>query len=127
MDNLFLPILIIEDREILTGSFVIARYMAAKFRLCGGDNWESARADMIAQGVADLYPYLTPVVRAVVLGRSEDKKVLSSFFIFAASVTLFQKEAWEWFKTNHLYAFLNSYSSVLENNGTGWFSGSRVL
>lgn len=119
--------MVIDQTQMLTGALAIARFLAREFGLCGRNNWEAAEADMLVEGVAELYPSMTPVLRAT-LGKQEQKKVKSNALLalFYTNERLLQKAAWEVFKATCLNEFLEQYTEILKNNKTGWFVGSRV-
>lgn len=103
-----LPVMEI-DGKTMCQSNAIARYLAHTYGLGGKDHWEQAWADMLVDGINDLYPLLRPVVIALL--SQDDAK---------------SKEAWEKFKKEALLPFLDRYEKLLKESHHSWFCGKEI-
>lgn len=103
-----LPVLHVDGKQI-GQSMAIARFLAKEHGLVPKDSWQAAKADMLVDGVSDLFPNFRPVILAVMSG-DEPKK----------------QEAWTTFKTDTLPNFLNMYEKFLTENGGKFLVGDHL-
>jgi len=103
-----LPVLEVDGKQICQ-STAIARYIAREGGLLGKGSWEMARADMLVEGVFEMWGHLNKVYMPKLQG---DMKT--------------SEENWKTFVTEHLTPLLNRYQKFFDENGTGWFVGSAL-
>jgi len=103
-----MPILDIDGKQ-LCQSTAIARYLAREHGLAGKNNWDMARADMLVDGIFDMWGHLMPVYMPKLQG---DKKLY--------------EENWSKFVDNNLKSFLDRYTQFLNENHTGYFVGDAL-
>jgi len=99
------PVLDIDGFQ-LAQTKAIARYVGKEFNMAGRNNLESAKADMLVDGVDDVANHLRPVMRE----KDPEKK----------------KELFEVVKKDHIEPFLKRYENFLEQNGTGYFVNDQI-
>jgi len=98
-----------EDGKQLCQSTAIARYLAREFGLAGKNNWDMAKADMIVEGIFDMWGQLKVVYMPKIQG---DNKLA--------------EENWTKFVDEHLKSFLDRYAQFLSSNKTGFFVGDAI-
>jgi len=103
-----MPVLDIDGKQ-LCQSTAIARYIAREHGLAGKNNWDMARADMLVDGIFDMWGHLVPVYMPKLQG---DKKLY--------------EENWSKFVDNNLKSFLNRYTQFLNENHNGYFVGDAL-
>jgi len=103
-----LPILEIDGKP-LAQACSISRYLAEQYGLTGKNAVEKAYADMLCEGVADLWKSQGAIIDAVLSNDMAKKEV-----------------AYKKFRTDALIPFLTMYSKFLKNNGTGFFVGNAL-
>jgi len=99
------PVLDIDGFQ-LAQTKAIARYVGNEFKLNGRNNLDSAKADMLVDGVDDVSAHLRPAMRE----KDPEKK----------------KELMEAAKKEHIEPFLKRYDHYLEKNGTGYFVTDQI-
>jgi len=99
------PVLDIDGFQ-LAQTKAIARYVGREFNLAGHNNKESAKADMLVDGVEDVSTHLRPVMRE----KDPEKK----------------KELFQAVVNDHVNPFLKRYEHFLEQNGTGYFVNDQI-
>jgi len=101
-----LPILEVNGK-VLAQSQAISRYLAKTFMLTGKDDWESAKCDMLVDGLADLRSHLRPFFRE----QDEEKK----------------KAIWISIENEQIKPFLVKYEHFLvENGNNGHLVGEKL-
>jgi len=103
-----LPVLEV-DGEQLCQSTAIARYLARDCGLAGKNNWDMARADMIVDGIFDMWGHLKDVYMPKLQG---DKKTAD--------------ENWAKLSDSTLKLFLDNNTRFLNENGGVWFVGDSL-
>jgi len=103
-----MPVLEVDGKQ-LCQSTAIARYLAREHGLAGKNNWDMARADMLVDGIFDMWSHLKEVYMPKLQG---DQKSAD--------------ENWHKFAENHLKLFLDRYSQFLNENGSSWFVGDAI-
>jgi len=103
-----MPVLEVDGKQ-LCQSTAICRYLARQIGLAGKTNWDMARADMLADGVLDMWGHLKSVYLPKLQGNQESAD-----------------ENWAIFAETHLKVFLERYKKFLDENGTGWFVGNEL-
>jgi len=99
-----LPLLEV-DGKVLSQSQAINRYLARKHGLGGADDWEAAKIDELNDGVIDVMGNLRPWFQE----KDPEKK----------------KQLWIALENDHFKPMLVRYEKFLEQNGTGYFVGSK--
>uniref|UniRef100_A0A914WRX8 Uncharacterized protein n=1 Tax=Plectus sambesii TaxID=2011161 RepID=A0A914WRX8_9BILA len=94
-----LPVLEIDNKELIIGAANIGRHLANEFGFYGKSDKERAEIDEILEEIEAMYPNLTPVVRAA-LGKNDRQK----------------RASWEAYKESTLTAALTSFSKRLGQN-----------
>jgi len=94
------------DGVHLGQSKAIARYLAHEFKLCGHNKLESAKADMLVDGVDDLGTHMRPMHRE----KDPEKK----------------KELLATLTKDHIEPFLNRYEHFLKESGKGYFINDQI-
>jgi len=102
-----LPVLDVDGCK-LCQSTAIGRYLAKEFGIAGKTNLDQALADMLMEGVGDMWGALNPTYMAKFNNPAGEK------------------ELWNKFKQDHLKTFLDRYSNFLKQNKTGWFVGKEI-
>jgi len=97
------------DGKQLCQSTAIARYLAREHGLAGKNSWDMARADMIVEGIFDMWGHLNPVYTPLLQG---DKPGM--------------EEKWSQFAGSHLKTFLDRYTHFLNENHNGYFVGDAL-
>jgi len=97
------------DGKMLCQSTAIARYLAREFGLAGKTNWDMAKADMLVDGIFDMWGSLRSVYMPLMQGDTEAVK-----------------EQWEKFKTEHLNPFLERYHKFFAASKSGWLVGEEL-
>jgi len=100
-----LPVLEIDGFQ-LAQTKAIARYLGHEFKMAGRNNLESAKADMLVDGVEDVSTHIRPVFRE----KDPEKK----------------KELFEAVMKEHIEPFLKRYEHFLEKSGTGYFVSDQI-
>jgi glutathione S-transferase len=103
-----LPVLEVDGKQI-SQSVAIARYVAREHGLLGKSNWEMAKADMLVDGIFDMWVHMNSVYMPKLQG---DMKT--------------SEENWKKFVENQLTPFLERYSKFFNDNGTGYFVGNAL-
>jgi len=84
----------------------IARYLGNAFRMAGHNSLESAKADMLVDGVDDVSQHMRPVMRE----KDPEKK----------------KELFEALLKDHIEPFLKRYDHILKETGKGYFINDQI-
>jgi len=103
-----LPVLEVDGKQ-LCQSTAIARYLARECGLAGKNNWDMARADMIVDGIFDMWGHLKDVYMPKLQG---DKKTAD--------------ENWAKLSDSTLKLFLDNNTRFLNENGGVWFVGDSL-
>jgi len=103
-----LPVLEVDGKQ-LCQSASIARYLAREYGLAGKNNWDTARADMLSDGMFDMWVHLNPVYMPKLEGNIK-----------------LMEENWSKFVQEHLKKFLDRYTRFLNENKTGYFVGDSL-
>jgi len=103
-----MPVLDVDGKQ-LCQSTAIARYLARECGLAGKNNWDMARADMIVDGIFDMWGHLSSVYMPKLQG---DKKTAD--------------ENWTKLAESNLKSFLATYTRFLQENGGVWFVGDTM-
>jgi len=103
-----LPVLEVDGKQICQ-STAIARYIAREGGILGKNSLEMATADMLVEGIFEMWGNLSKVYMAKFQG---DTKAV--------------EENWKTFVPESLTPFLNRYQKFLDENGTGWFVGNAL-
>lgn len=99
------PVLDIDGFQ-LAQTKAIARYLGKEFKMAGRNNLESAKADMLVDGVDDVSSHMRPVFRE----KDPEKK----------------KELFEVLLKDHITPFLKRYEHFLDQTGTGYFVNDQI-
>jgi glutathione S-transferase len=100
-----LPILEV-DGKVLAQTQAIATYLAQKFGLNGADDWEAAKIQELYCGVNDFSTWIYPWF----MEKDNDKK----------------EQLRSKMTEEHVVPFLDNYQKFFEQNGTGFFVGSKI-
>jgi len=103
------PVLEVDGKQ-LCQSTAIARYLARECGLAGKNNWDMSRADMIVDGIFDMWGHLKDVYMPKFL--QGDKKTAD--------------ENWAKLSDSTLKTFLDKYTQFLKENGGEWFVGGSL-
>jgi len=103
-----LPVLEVDGKQ-LCQSTAIARYLARECGLTGKSSWDMARADMIVEGIFDMWTQLKVVYLPKIEG---DKKTAD--------------EKWAQMADTTLKPFLVTNTRFLNENGGQWFVGDSL-
>jgi len=99
------PVLEVDGFQ-LAQTKAILRFLGREFKLAGHSNLESAKADMLVDGVDDVSTHLRPAMRE----KDPEKK----------------KELFEAVKTSHIEPFLKRYEHFLEKSGHDYFINNQI-
>jgi len=94
------------DGNVLAQSQAINRFLAKTFHLTGKDEWESAKCDMLIDGLTDVKQHVRPWHRE----KDESKK----------------KELWTALENEQIKPFLVKYEKFLIENGGEYFVGNKL-
>jgi glutathione S-transferase len=97
------------DGKMLCQSTAIARYLAREFGLTGKNNLDMATADMLVDGIFDMWGSLRAVYMPLMQGDSQAVK-----------------EQWDKYKVEHLAPFLERYQKFYSANKSGWMVGDEI-
>jgi len=97
------------DGKMLCQSTATARYLAREFGLAGKNNLDMATADMLVDGIFDMWGSLRAVYMPLMQGDSQAVK-----------------EQWDKYKVEHLALFLERYQKFYSANKSGWMVGDEI-
>ena len=103
-----MPVLEVDGKQ-LCQSTAIARYLAREFGLTPKNSWDMARADMLVEGIFDMWGHL----KAVYLPKLDGDKKTSD-------------EKWAQIVDPTVKPFLVTYTRFFNENGGQWFVGDSL-
>jgi len=104
-----MPLLDIDNgREWIGQSLTIARYLARRFGFAGKNMLDQAKADMYAEGIADVVNTSEAFLMSLFMNSPEKDDVFRNW------------------KTKSIVPFLERYEKFLKANNSGWLVGDSV-